>query len=396
MRLLRAAVVVGFVAVVATGCGTSQETEEEPAGRQGSDKSWRRLPDAPLSPRDHAVIVGVGDRMLVVGGWEFLCPPNADCSFPEGSLLDNGAVYDATTDSWETISPPPFGLRRTEYATASIDDTAYLLTGCADDPSCDAPQRLLSYSVAQDGWTDHGELPGPKHHRQLVAVGSELVAYSGSEEYGEAADLLFDPERARWTAVPDDPLPRSYDRFIVPVGDQLVVVGSSLAAVDSGDDDMKQVARFDLGNGRWTRLPDAPGRGYQLLATDRGPLLNGHFIDSPGWLLDPDTWTWSELPGQSGEQTDLSGVLNRDGAVYDIPNSVGRMAATTRLYLYDSTAGSLVAIPPPPTREDVYDDSSAALGRDLFIYGGQRWTGDGLDGDGELVGDAWLWSAPEE
>jgi hypothetical protein len=67
--------------------------------------------------------------------------------------------------------------------------------------------------------------------------------------------------------------------------------------------------------------------------------------------------------------------------------------------VYDSTADALVRIPPLPGREDVYDDSSTALGRDLFVYGGQRWVGDGLegdglDGDGELVGDAWLWSAP--
>jgi hypothetical protein len=70
------------------------------------------------------------------------------------------------------------------------------------------------------------------------------------------------------------------------------------------------------------------------------------------------------------------------------------MASTMRLYVYDSAAEAFTTIPPPPGREDVYDDSSTALGRNLFIYGGQRWAGDGLNGDGELVGDAWVWSAP--
>ena len=81
-------------------------------------------------------------------------------------------------------------------------------------------------------------------------------------------------------------------------------------------------------------------------------------------------------------------------AMIDIPNSVGQMASTMRLFVYDSVTERLVAIPAPPGREDVYDDSSTALGPDLFVFGGQRWTDDGLTGDGELVGDAWLWTAP--
>jgi hypothetical protein len=65
-----------------------------------------------------------------------------------------------------------------------------------------------------------------------------------------------------------------------------------------------------------------------------------------------------------------------------------------RLHVYDSVTHAFVTIPAPPGRENVYDDSSTALGRDLFVFGGQRWTGDGLRGDGELVGDAWVWTAP--
>lgn len=87
-------------------------------------------------------------------------------------------------------------------------------------------------------------------------------------------------------------------------------------------------------------------------------------------------------------------MLDRDRATYDIPNSVGQSASTMRLVVYDSMTAELVTIPTPPGRADVYDDSSTALGRDLFVFGGQRWTGDGLTGDGELVSDAQLWTAP--
>lgn len=394
MKRTQAAIAVALAMVAATGCGAEQSEVGLPSSGQDATGAWRRLPDAPLTPRDNAVVVGVDERMLVVGGWEFLCPPTADCAAPEAPLLDDGAVYDSDTDSWSSIAPAPFGVRRQEYATAALDGSAYLISGCAHGPTCDAQPRLLSYRLADDRWTDHGRVPGPKHYRHLLALGRTLLVYSGSDEFGEVADLVFDPEQSTWTELPDDPLPRAYDRFIVAAGGHLVLTGSPAAALESGEDSTKLAARFDPVSGTWTRLHDAPGRGYQLLPTDRGPLLNGHFIDSPGWILDPDSWAWTVLPERVGENADLSGVLNRDHALYDIPNSVGQMASTNRLLVYDSHTEAFVTIPAPPGREDVYDDSSTALMRDLFVFGGQRWTGGGPDGDGELVDDAWLWAAP--
>ena len=137
------------------------------------------------------------------------------------------------------------------------------------------------------------------------------------------------------------------------------------------------------------------GQALPLFPTDRGPLLAGHFGDTASaWILDPGSWAWSALPDHGSGGAGVSGVLNRDRATYDIPNSVGEMASTVRLYVYDSAEQAFVTIPAPPGREDVYDDSSTALGRDLFVSGGQRWTGDGATGDGELVSDAWVWTAP--
>ena len=395
MIVIGAALAVTLVAVAATGCATAQSEVDPASGREGATEAWRRLPNAPLTPRDDAVVVGVGERMLVVGGWEFLCPPVADCVTPEAPLFTDGAVYDPDSDAWSTIAPAPFGLRRQGYAAVALRGSAYLISGCADGPTCDARPRLLSYDPVSDRWADHGPVPGPKHDRHLIPVGRNLLVYSGSDEGGEVADLVFDPERSTWTALPDDPLPRTFDRFIVPVGDHLVLAGSPIAGPESGgDDSTKLAARLDAGGSEWTRLPNAPGKGYQLFPTDRGPLLNAHFTDEPGWILDPGTWTWSARPEGSSEHNDLSGVLNRDLATYDIPTGVGQMASTNRLFVYDSRTDAFVTIPAPPGREDVYDDSSTALGRDLFVFGGQRWTRDGLTGDSELVGDAWLWTAP--
>lgn len=382
-------------------CGSGTLEAPEPGTGSGHGEGWTRLPDPPLSPRDHAVTVGVGDRMLVVGGWELLCPPNADCVTPEDPLLDDGAVYDAGLDHWTPIAAAPFGVRRHDRAAVAVGGSAFLLDGCASGPCCDAPARLLEYDLDRDRWIDHGTVPGPTNdYSMLVAVGDTVLVHSSSDEQGASVDARYDPATRTWEALPADPLPPVFDRFVVPVGESLVVVGSSRADLDAGRDARKHAARLDLGPMRWTRLPDAPGAGYQLLASERGPLLNGHFLESPGWLLDPVTWTWSALPEQSPRQQDLVGVLGRDGATYDISNSVGQMASQQRLHVYDSAADAYVTVPPLEGREDVYDDSSAALGRALFVFGGQRWPGQSFPerepgATGELVGDAWLWTPPE-
>lgn len=381
-------VVLG-VAVVA-GCGTTPPDGAAPAGDGPTTAgSWTRLPDPPLSPRSHSVVVGVGETMLVVGGWHMLCPPNADCETPDERLRD-GAVYDLRTDAWTVTPPAPLGLTRRERGTAVVERSAYVLASCSDGADCRAPDRLLEYDVAARAWTDHGPVPG-RRTSSLVAAQGLVVAYSSSDEHGESDDVAFDPVTGRWETLPDDPLSRVFDRTMVVAGTHLVVAGSSIEDLDAGRDPAKQAARLDLATRRWTRLPDT-GPGYQLLPSDVGPLLNGHFIEAGGWLLDPTTWTWSKLPDLPGGQDDLRGVLDRGGATYEVPNSVGEMSVRFDLRVLDTATRDYVRIPPLEPREHVYDDSSTALGRSLFVYGGQQWVG---TRDGKLVGDAWLWTPPE-
>ncbi|GAB6986377.1 hypothetical protein JCM10369A_29010 [Nocardioides pyridinolyticus] len=350
---------------------------EEDRGSPGAEQ-WRRLPDPPLSPRDHAVVIGVDGRMLVVGGWDFLCPPDEDCSTPEEPLHADGAVYDPGTDAWTEIRPAPFGVRRQEYAVAELRRVGVPPHRVRERTPA---RRAHPAAVLRPGrgpldrpWTrarTH-EGPSPRRPRPCAARACRQRRVRRGARPGVR------PTDKTWTELPDDPLPRSFDRFVVPVGDRLVLTASS------GSTDTT-AARFDLASGDWTRLEDAPGRGYQLFGTDDGPLLNGHFIDEPGWLLDPTTWAWSELDGGGVDAAHVGGVLDAEDATYDIPNSVGQLASRTQLLVWDSGTESYVTIPPPAGREDVYDDSSTALGRDLFVFGGQH--------DGRLSGEAWLWTA---
>ncbi len=372
-------------ALLVAGCSTG--------GGASGGSSWRQLPELPLSPRVDAVLVGLEGRLLVVGGSEFTCPPNADCSESEDPLLDDGALYDVAADSWSTTTAPPFGLVRQDYATAALDGTAYLLTTCATGPRCDAPARLLSYRVVEDEWTDHGPVPGPLRTLRLASAGETLVVYADSTALGRTPDLLFDPARSAWTELPADPLPAVHDRFIAPVGDQLVLAGSAVTAPGVLELPRKPAARFDAAVGGWTRLPDGPGPAFQLFPTARGPLLAGHFgAGSTAWLLDPDTWTWTERSVGGDAAAGVSGVLDADRATFDLANTVGGWSYPVRVY--DSVPDAFLTVPPPPDSDDVFGGSSTGFGRGLVVHGGQRWSMSGGDGDGDLVGDAWLWTAP--
>jgi len=381
------AMLVGALLVAGTaGCSRDAEADSAPA-TDGASEAWRRLSDPPLSPRDQAVLVGLGDRVLVVGGREFLCPPGAGCAPPPGPLFADGALYDATSDSWRPVSPPPFGLRGEGRSPTVLDGTAYLVTNCADGPACGAPPRLLSYRPDDDRWTDHGPVPGPEYIGSVLPVGQTLVI-SGADDGGGFTDAVFTPDSSTWTELPDDPLPPVIDRYLVAEGDQLVLAGSPLTA--PGVDAPQVAARFDLADARWTALPDAPGQGYELMPTDRGPLLAGSARGEPNWLLDPDTWTWTAVRESTDRDEDVDGVVDRERATYLLEDSLGGPTYSTSV-VFDSAAGGFLTLRPPPGREDVSGGSGTALGRDLVIYGGQRWSG---GYNGELVGDAWLWTAP--
>ncbi|MDT0274825.1 Kelch repeat-containing protein [Blastococcus goldschmidtiae] len=387
-KILRAVLVGALLVAGTAGCSGDADADPAPAPEGGSAE-WRRLPDPPLSPRDEAVLVGLGDRVLVVGGWEFYCPPGAGCATPSEPLFPDGALYDASSDSWRRIAPAPFGVRGHGGTTAGLEGTAYLVTRCADGPACGAPPRLLSYRPADDRWADHGAVPGLEYGGRVTPVGSTLVISGGSAP-DQFIDVVFDPARSTWTELPDDPLPPVYDRFLVQVEDQLVVAGSPITAPGTEEQPAKTAARFDVAAGRWVALPDAPGPGYELFPTDQGPLLAGSTRGGPNWLLDPSTWTWTEVRESTREDDDVDGVLDRDRATYGLEGALGGPTYATPVVFHSAT-GDFLTLRPPPGREDVSGGSSTALGRDLVIHGGQRWSG---GYDGELVGDAWLWSAP--
>lgn len=365
-----------------TGCGQQPGTSA-PAATGGSS-GWTRLPDGPLTGRTGAVVAAVGGLGYVVGGWEFLCPPAAECVPMEEPLLRDGASVDPGTGEWRPIAPAPYGLRHA--ATAVIGDDLFLLSGCRAGPDCDGALGLLRYDTAADTWSELASLPGEVRYADLVAAAGRLVALATSDEHGERPDHVYDTADDRWVELPDDPLPAVYDRQAVADGDRLLVLGSPMDPDPAAEAQPKVGAALDLATRAWTRLPDAPGAGYQVWRAGGTAWLNPHFGTEGGGVLDLTTDAWQPFPARpegGGWTGDLAGLVGPDGAVYEYDAG----------WVRDARSDEWLRIPERPGDAD--EESLTAVGHALLVFGGQSWDGqDSPTSGGTLVAEAWAWWPP--
>lgn len=380
MRKLQLALV--FLALLVSGCArtTGDAPGPEAVGEVPAGSGWERFPDPPLSGRTGAVVQAVGDGVLVVGGWEFLCPPTADCAYPDLPLLSDGALLDPSTGQWTPVAEAPFGLR--DGSSTAVGGAVYLLTGCRAGQSCDGAPELLRYDTGADEWLELGPVPDPaSSYAHLVAVGERLLVLTDSDENGEQPDHLYDPATDAWRELPDDPLPRVFDRWAVPDGDRLLVFGSPIPDDPSQSSSTKAVAALDLDSFAWARLADAPGPGYQVWRSGEQAWVNPHFGSTGGGVLDLATDRWLPFPDPptglgDGDALDLAGIIGTHGATYENADGLVR----------DTERDRWLRIPPrpDPTAEG---QGVVAVGDALVVFGGQRWG----DSGGELVAETWIW-----
>lgn len=391
-----ACLLVGALVVVLATRDDATSTVEASAG-ETSTSGWTRLPDPPLSPRVGASAAWTGEEVVVVGGWEFLCPPGADCSGPTEAPFTDGAAFDPSTQTWRPIADAPTAFEGEDPAVARgavfflVDcDVSFLGTGSdpAENrcPTAREPTVLLRYDPAPDTWT---QVPGPTgdHPLQIEAVGGSIIAFAGTEERGEQPEWHFDIQSSVWTEIPDDPLPLLYDRSIVAADDgrTALLLGADAESGPTSEpsQEVNLAARLDLETMAWTALPPSPSRGYRAWGVDDLVVLEPHFGGSGG-LFDPSSSTWSALTAEGAEAVhsdQVAGVLGATGATY----------ADASGWVLDVERSEWHEIEPIDDRSVFPHTSVTAVGRDLFSFGGQRWT----SAEGELLGDAWMWIAPK-
>jgi hypothetical protein len=146
---------------------------------------WEQLPDPPVSGRVDALVVAVGDSVVVTGGWDWLCPPGADCGLPpETQIFADGAAYGVSAGEWKQIADAPVGLRA--VASAVVGDDVYALSQCDSGPACPAGRGLLRYRSATDEWD---RLPAPEATGSYGLVGVPRPHHQESGSLGESGRL---------------------------------------------------------------------------------------------------------------------------------------------------------------------------------------------------------------
>lgn len=295
--------------------------------------AWQPILDGPLSPRENAFAIGIGEEVLVVGGsYATPCPPNADCGVPDKPPLADGAIFNSDTGRWRSIAPTPEPIWWAEGAV--IGATVYVWASGSERSGNE--EAFLAYDPATGTW---GQLPydplSPSFDRSMVWAGGELVLFDmehvpqpGSDGPSVARAAALDVESGSWRRLPDSEIIATGP--FVDVGGLLV--NPALGWADGGEVNGWDRAYpyggiLDPANGQWSPLP-APPAGQRefsvgLVAADRG-----HYIGEQGWVLDMDTGMWIDVPPLDDVRTDavVRPAKGRDDGLLSRPESIASRA----------------------------------------------------------------------
>ncbi len=350
---------------------TNAVSSSEPTDTENMSSSigWQQLPEPPLSARSAAIVADLGGRIVVTGGWEFLCPPGADCVVDDVTRFLDGAAYDPGTHEWNAITNAPVPL--VSGASAASGTDLYIAAACIANAECTSPTAVLRYRSADDEWDilpTPEQLPSPS---LTTLSDGTVIAFNGSDGQGESPGYRLVDE-ARWELLPDDLLPAVYDRFVIRDEQQIFVFGSPI----DGDAPSKLGAVFSVDTGTWTELTPSETAGYQVWRSDDGFYLNPHFGPSAqGGVYDPSNDTWAEFPeppSSDSWRNDVAGVLLRHEATYEYASG----------WVRDTSNDQWIEIPARPGAP-IEGESIANSQRRLLVYGGQEWTGE----QGQLLND---------
>ena len=197
---------------------------------------------------------------------------------------------------WEVYAIGGWGYDRPEGGWESIDPTA---TG--QDFS-----KVEVYDPTTDTWATRADMPTPRSHMTVSAVGGKIYAIGGGARIvagrsGKWLPLLevYDTATNRWARAADLPTPRSVMSSSVVDGRIYVMGGAFSRGSASSAEELLRTMRtlsvvevYDPASGRWTRGAD--------LATARAwfstSVVNGKVYVVGGQSLAPDAGTLGAKP----------------------------------------------------------------------------------------------------
>lgn len=402
-RVLMAAPAIALVLIgAAAAYSLARDTQEDPESvytgtvpEEGAESvaGWEKAEDWPLAPRTYTNTVWTGDEMIVFGGYLDTCPAGADCT-RTGEPFADGAALDPDTGEWRIIAPAPIPIDA--GSSAAVDGAVYVWVPQPEpDPRIDPapPAAFLRYDPAEDRWS---YLPLPELTTRwytLVAAGDSLLASPGSDQGGSQPTWRYEPAGQTWSELPDDPLPRLFDRSMAYDEGYAYLFGKELVPNPGSEEPSVLLgARLDLASGRWEELPTSESIGGGMWAAGDRILVNPALGSADGgevnnWgrsypfgaMFDATGRQWTDLPAAPNGDVRSAGFIGSDSSLFF--SSDGGV-------VLDVAQQQWIDMPAAPGGQAVTRTVGAA-GRDAVAVSGSRWDPGASEPEG--VTDVWIW-----
>ena len=238
---------------------------------------WTPLPTSPLSPRVYNSVVWTGRQMIVWGGGvtgEQAEQPATQVVGP-GTLFDDGAAYDPSTNQWTLLPKAPIKGRSGQVAVWTGKEMV-LWGGAGIGESLEAFDDGAAYDPATEQWRVIAKSPLPAGAGYTgVWTGRVMLVYGGPKGRGAA----YDPAVDAWRELPKAP----FAPLVLPVsvwtGRVMLVWGANPRAPDPSVGTAIG-AVYNPESNQWIRLPKTPGAtgfGQTAVWTGRDMLVWGGF-----------------------------------------------------------------------------------------------------------------------
>ena len=226
-------------------------------------------------------------------------------------------AYDTATDTWSRRADMP--TPRNALSTAVVDGKVYAIGGWGFDRPEGGWQAIdlkagggakdfstvEVYDPETDTWATRADMPTPRSHMTVSALGGRIYAIGGGiPRLGADVFLsvieVYDTATNRWSPGVDMPTPRSVPSSCVVDG-RIYVMGGAIGLGQASSQEerarntrpLSVVEIYDPGSGRWTSGRD--------LATARGwfstSVVDGKVYVVGGRSLPPDGGILGVIPG---------------------------------------------------------------------------------------------------
>lgn len=219
---------------------------------------WSKLPDAPVA-WTHANVAGASSTLYLLGGLE----TNSFLARGESFALD----LDLPDPQWRAIASMPAGTERGAAAVVSNPPHIYVIGGAS---TSDALATVLDYDFSSDSWSLLPELPMPRSHAAAMRLedGTLIVAggLSSLDSSRPLGDVWALPLNAtEWE--PRSPMRRARGGCAYgTVFGQLICAGG-----EAGTGAVETVETYGPNTDTWTTQDDMPERR----AGTRGAVIGG-------------------------------------------------------------------------------------------------------------------------